>query len=43
MKIQVKTNQGILTATVLRESDKTWTVQLPDGNIVKRHKIKHAA
>ena len=41
--IQVKTNQGVRTAEVIRENAKTRWVRLPDGNIVKRHKVKHAA
>jgi hypothetical protein len=40
--IKVKTNKGIMTATVLKENAKTWVVQLPDRHIVKRHKVKHA-
>lgn len=41
--IKVKTNKGVLTAEVVQENAKTWIVRLPDGNIVKRHKVKHAA
>jgi hypothetical protein len=41
--INVKTNQGIKRAKVLKENPKTRVVMLEDGNIIKRHKIKHAA
>lgn len=41
--IEVKTNKGTMRAEVIRENPKTWIVKLPDGNIVKRHKTKHAA
>jgi hypothetical protein len=43
MFIQVFTTQGVQSAKVIRENAKTWVVQLPDGNVVKRHKVKHAA
>jgi hypothetical protein len=42
-RIKVKTNQGIKDAEVVRENAKTYIVQLSDGNIIKRHKIKHKA
>jgi len=39
---QVKLYSGeIVNATVIRENPKTLWVQLPDGNIIKRHKAKH--
>lgn len=41
MKIEIKTNKGIQTAEVLSETSKNWVVRLPDGNVVKRHKVKH--
>jgi hypothetical protein len=28
---------------VLKENPKTYIVRLSDGNVIKRHKIKHAA
>jgi hypothetical protein len=44
MKIQVSTHaSGIQSAEVLKENSKTWIVRLPDGNVVKRHKVKHSA
>jgi hypothetical protein len=42
MHINVKTNKGTLSAKVIKENPKTYIVQLPDGNIIKRHKVKHA-
>lgn len=42
-RIQVKAGGEVQNAEVLRENTKTWIVRLPDGNIVKRHKAKHAA
>ncbi len=40
--IKVKTHRsGVLKAEVIRENDSSWIVRLPDGNIVRRHKIKH--
>ena len=43
MKIDITTNKGIQSAEVLSENPKTWVVRLPDGNVVKRHKVKHKA
>lgn len=43
MHILVNTSKGVQSAEVLRQNSKTWIVRLPDGNIVKRHKVKHAA
>lgn len=43
MKVNVHTNRGNQSATVIRENAKTRIVRLPDGNVVKRHKRKHAA
>jgi hypothetical protein len=43
MLIEVKTSKGNLRAEVLKENSKTFWVKLPDGNVVKRHKVKHAA
>lgn len=40
--IQIKTNKGAMNAEVIRENSKTWIVRLPDGNIIKRHKVKHS-
>jgi hypothetical protein len=40
--VTVNTSKGNLEATVLKENAKTRIVRLPDGNIVKRHKVKHA-
>lgn len=28
---------------VIKKNAKTYIVRLPDGNVIKRHKIKHAA
>lgn len=41
MTITVRTNKGDKRAHVIKENKKTVWVQLPDGNIVKRHKAKH--
>lgn len=41
--IYVKTNKGRLAAIVVKENKITWWVRLPDNNIIKRHKVKHAA
>jgi hypothetical protein len=40
--VQVKLFDGqIVTAIVVKENPKTLWVQLPDGNVIKRHKAKH--
>lgn len=40
--VQVKLYSGqIVNATVVKENPRTLWVQLPDGNVVKRHKQKH--
>ena len=39
--VTVRTNQGELEATLVRENAKTIWVRLPDGNEIKRHKAKH--
>lgn len=41
-KIEVATSNGNVTCDVVRENSKTVIVQLLDGNIIKRHKRKHA-
>jgi hypothetical protein len=41
-EVQVKLFSGkVVTALVVKENPKTIWVQLPDGNVVKRHKKKH--
>jgi hypothetical protein len=40
----IKTNKlGVIDAPVVKANAKTVIVCLPDGNHIKRHKIKHAA
>lgn len=39
--VTVKTNKGEVRAEVIRENKLTLVVQLPDGDIIKRHKKKH--
>lgn len=40
--VYVKTQEkGELRAVVIKENAKTLWVQLPDGNVIKRHKSKH--
>lgn len=41
MNVIVKTSKGELRAEVLKNNSKTMIVRLPDGNVVKRHKVKH--
>lgn len=43
MKIAVKTNANgpSQMAEILKENAKTYIVRLPDGKVIKRHKIKH--
>jgi len=41
MNILVTTSKGPLMAEVIKENAKTLIVRLPDGNVVKRHKVKH--
>jgi len=42
-KIRYKTNGGILSIRIVKENLHTVWVELPDGNIIKRHKRKHVA
>lgn len=42
MFIEVKTSKGNLRAEVVKENNRTLWVKLPDGNVIKRHKVKHA-
>jgi len=39
--VHVITNKGVLSGPVVKENKLTLWVQLPDGKIVKRHKVKH--
>jgi hypothetical protein len=40
--IHVKVGNKITPVTVVKDNPRTWWVRLPDGNVVKRHKVKHA-
>lgn len=41
-EVQVKLFNGeVVSAIVVHENPKTLWVQLPDGNVIKRHKQKH--
>lgn len=42
MRIKVKVAGSPTAVEILRDNAKTWVVRLPDGNIIKRHKVKHA-
>ena len=42
-RIEITTSKGPVSVEVIKENAKTWIVRLPDGNVIKRHKIKHAA
>lgn len=40
-KIKVQLIGKVVEAEVLKENALTYVVRLPDGNVIKRHKIKH--
>jgi hypothetical protein len=45
MKVKTTSRDGEVTihdAELVRENHKTVWVRLPDGNVIKRHKVKHA-
>lgn len=42
MTVNVKTNQGVMNARIVRDNAKTFLVELPDGNWIHRHKTKHS-
>lgn len=42
-RINIKVSNETVSAEVIKENAKTFIVRLSDGNIIKRHKIKHAA
>ena len=39
--VHVVTNKGVLSGPVVKENKLTLWVHLPDGHIIKRHKVKH--
>jgi len=44
MQVKTTSRDGVVTvhdAELIRENHKTVIVRLADGNIVKRHKVKH--
>lgn len=45
MQVKTTSRDGVVTihdAQVLKQNQATVIVRLPDGNIIKRHKVKHA-
>jgi hypothetical protein len=45
MQVKTTSRDGVVTihdAELVRENHKTVVVRLPDGNVIKRHKVKHA-
>ncbi len=45
MQVKTTSRDGVVTiheAEVVRQNHLTVWVKLPDGNIIKRHKVKHA-
>lgn len=40
MNAKVRTKQGTLEVEVVKENKKTIWVKMPDGNVVKKHRIK---
>jgi hypothetical protein len=41
VKVYLKSQDKTVDAVVLSSNRKTIRVQLPDGNVIKRHKLKH--
>jgi hypothetical protein len=42
-RITILVSDEPTSVEVLKENPKTYIVRLPDGNVIKRHKVKHAA
>jgi hypothetical protein len=40
-QINVQLTSGVVSAEVIAENPKTLWVRLPDGNVIKRHKVRH--
>ena len=41
VKVYLKSKDQTVDAVVLRGNRKTVVVLLPDGNVIKRHRLKH--
>jgi hypothetical protein len=42
-RITILVSDESISVEVLKENPKTYIVRLPDENVIKRHKVKHAA